>query len=199
MPLSIATSTIVAQAFAELGRPYPASLSEDTDEGQDAARAYAQARDEAIQMTDWSWCAVRVDLPSVTAGLGGVPVADPDLAYLYALPTDCLALRHVAGTAPRWIVEGVWLRSDAPAPLRIRYSRRIENEEQIPPAAKTVIALRMAQLMLPRWGSKDDRRRIDEAFEIALALARRADARTASVQSWLPGGLPPDIVAEAIQ
>jgi hypothetical protein len=198
MPLNLSTSNIVALAFNDLRLARVAGLSEDTDLGADVALAYRQARDEVGTLTDWSWSSWQADLPAVAPAVDGAPVADATLPMLFHVPPDSLALRAVGDATTRWQLEGVWLRADAPAPLRVRYSRRIENEEQIPAPAKAVIALRIAQMLLPRWGNTEDRRRVDDAFEVALTLARRTDARAASVQSWLPNPRG-DIIAEALR
>jgi hypothetical protein len=198
VPLNIATSNIVALAFGELRVERPAGFSDGTRLGQETAVFYAQARDEVLEQTDWPWASWQADLPAVVAGSGGRPTFDPALPYLFAIPPNCLALRAVGDSFTRWQVEGVWLRSNAPAPLRVRYTRRIENEEQIPASARSVMALRLARLLLPSWGDTEDRRRVDDAFEAALATARRAAARTASVQTWT-GQIPSDIIGEAIQ
>ena len=199
MPLNIATSNIVALAFAELKMAPPAGFAEDTDQATDAALFYAQALDEVHEGTDWTSASTLADLPPLAAGF----LPDVELPHAFAIPPNCLALRAVGDDFTRWRVDGTILRVDAPdnlgatGTIRIRYSVRPENEAKIPATIRQVIALRMALLMLPRWGNSDDTEKVSRKFEQALLLARRTNSRLASAETW-DGRQHSDIVTEAL-
>lgn len=200
MPLAIATSNIVAMAFAELEIAHPSSFAEDSDQAHDAALFYAQARDEILEATDWSFASVLVDLPPrIDAG-----PSDVDLPFTFALPPDCLALRSVGTDSTRWRVDGEILRANetddlgSVGTLRIRYTTRIENEAKVPPQAKLVIAQRLAMLMLPRWGNTEHENRLGRDYEMSLRMARRSSAREASPDTW-SGREHPDIVGSVLR
>lgn len=201
MALNIATSNIVAMAFAELKMSPPSGFAEDSEQARDAAAFYPQALDEVLEGTDWGFASVLADLPPLASAPGPT---DRDLPHAYALPPDCLSLQAVGDDWTRWRLDASALRVDAPdsqggaGTIRVRYTRRLTDEARLPASVRGVIALRLALLMLPRWGNSDDKRRLQDDYEVALRLARRSAARHAASENWT-GRDHSDIVSGALR
>lgn len=183
MSLSIATSSILAVACAELKISDPATMADNTGFSRDATVFYAQALEETIEATDWTCTSRMARLAQIADDQEGI-YSDDLLPYAFLLPDDCLAVREAGDEWTRWRQDGNVLRASDPAPLPVRYSARIENEEHLSPSVRAVLALRLAMMLLPRWGNSDERRLFDIRLEEALMVARRTDARRASPETW---------------
>ncbi|WP_333828291.1 hypothetical protein [Pararhodobacter sp.] len=196
MTLTISSGNILRLAFSALELGAISSFGDDSDQAMEAADLYPVALNGILESTDWSFASRVMALPPVDT-IDGL-VADPALPHVFALPNDVLALRSVGVTGQtRWRLDDTVLRADHGAPLPVRYTRRIENEGAIPSLVQDVIGLRLAQLMAPRWvGSPEKAARIDRRLENSLIMARRADARNASPESYT-GEPVLDWVAEA--
>ena len=179
MPVTFAASTIIAQAFSMVELSAPSSFGDDSDQARDATLHYDSAIDMCLEWTDWSFASRMVTLPA--ASLPSGTAADPRLPYVYALPGDCVMLRELTDTAVRYRLDEGYLRADAPAPLGIRYTRRVQDESRLPATFRAAVALQLAVLMAPRWlGVETKRASLANALDELRRRCSKSDARTAS-------------------
>jgi hypothetical protein len=193
MPAPVSTSSIVAQAFRFLERTPVSSLADDSEEATAAAEQYPVALRHVLERVDWSFASTRRTL-SAAEDL----YPDPVLPWLYLLPEDAVKVREVGDVGTRWRIDRDGLRSDAAAPLPVRYTGMIRDETSLPAMVQTALSLRLAWLLGPRFletQSKIDG--LDAQYRDTLKQAAREDARTASPGRY--DGLPdqPDWAMEA--
>lgn len=192
---SAPTSEILAQAFRALELAPISGFGSDAQEVIAAEAQYEVARHMVIEACDWSWASVLADLPEISEA-----VQDADLPYAYQLPAACLLIRNVVPAYAAWRIDGRILRSDQTAPLRVRYSADITNENLIPATARTAIALQLAVLLAPKWLPTASKMQMLKAeLQDAMARAMRNDRAQASVQPYDPTRPSFDIVAEALR
>lgn len=196
MPTGIANSAIVAQTFRFLEVTPPSSLDDDSDKARDAAEQYPNALRECLELVDWSFASVLVFLPPSVRPL--TIAADPALPHFYMLPGDLIRIHEVGDDGTRWRRDLAGLRTDAPAPLRLRYTALITNEGALPATFRRAVSLTLAGLLGPTWLTTDSKlQRLEYQRQQALKDAIRQDARTASDSRY--DGLPDqgDWVSEA--
>lgn len=192
---SAPTSEILAQAFRALELPPISGFGGDATEVIAAQAQYDVARHMVIEACDWSWASTLKNLAEIAEA-----VEDADLPYAYQLPADCLSIRAVIPASAAWRVDGRILRSDQQAPLRVRYSADVTNENLIPATARTAIALQLAALLAPKWLPTASKMQMLKAeLQDAMARAMRNDRGQASVQPYDPTRPSFDIVAEALR
>lgn len=180
MPTPIATSGIAAEAFELVELAPIASFSDDTPQAQDAALYYPFALRAALEAGDWSFASSLVALPALAALPAGI-AADEDLPHVYALPGDCAMLREVRPKTCAYRLDEGLLRSDAAAPLTIRYTRIVTDETKVSEQFRHTVALLLAARLAPRWlGNQTKREAIEARAANSLRNAGRTDARTAS-------------------
>lgn len=197
MTFPFATSNIVAQAFGMVELSPPSSFADDTPQASDAAAFYPQALDICLELVDWGFASRMVALSE--AALPDGAIVDPDLPYAFRLPGDCVALREIKVARAKFRQDEKILRCDQPAPLPIRYTRRITNEAALPATFRTLVALQLAVYLAPRWLGVDSKREaLNTNLTNARATAARADARTASPEAYGESGAS-DWVAEALR
>jgi hypothetical protein len=202
MPSPIAASTIAAQAFRFMEMGPVSSFADDSPQAQDAAEQYPRAMGMCLEGYDWSFASTLAHLPEAVRP--ATLAAEAALPYLYALPGDVIVLREVgapdAFDRPRWRLDRGFLRADAPGPLRVRYTGRIENEAILPSLFQTAVAAQLALLLAPRWlqtMSKIQwlRASLDDGMQAAI----RADARMASAGRYDDRPEARDWVTEALR
>lgn len=179
MPISIATSTIVAQAFRLMELTPPSSFDDGTEKAAAATEQYPEALNQCLEAGDWSFASVLAFLPE--AALPGATAADADLPWFYTLPGDLVRLHEVGDAGTRWRRDAAGLRADEAGPLRIRYTATVTNEAKLPATFRLAVSLQLALLLAPRWlttTSKIDALR--QAHRETLRQASREDARMAS-------------------
>jgi len=192
---ALANSGIVAQAFRFIERRPPASFDDATEEAVAATEQYPLALGHCLARSDWSFASTRAAL---SAKLD--PFPDPVLPHLYHLPPDCVRVHEVGRDGSRWRIDREGLRADAPAPLTIRYTARIDNETRLPDLFRTAVSLRLAWLLAPRYlETRTKIADLDAQWRDIIKQAAREDARTASASRY--DGLPdqPDWVEAAQQ
>lgn len=183
MPSPVATSSIVAQAWRFMELSPISSFADDTEQARSAGEQYPNALGECLSRADWSFASVVAHLPEAT--LPPTVAEDPDLPFFFQPPGDLLRLLEVGEPGTRWRRDRDGLRADAPGPLRIRYTGLITNEAVLPAAFQTVVALRLAMLLGPRWlGTASKLRELDRRFETELAQAKKQDSRSASAARY---------------
>ncbi|PZQ99932.1 MAG: hypothetical protein DI533_04690 [Cereibacter sphaeroides] len=198
MPAPIATSTIAAQAFRFLELSPISSYGDGSEQASAAAEQYPIALASCLSAADWSDASTLARLPA--AILGAQDAIDPRLPFLYRLPADCLVVREVGDACVKWRVDKIGLRADAPAPLLIRYTARVENEAILPARLQTAIAAELALLLAPRFLTTQAKvaslRSVAPAY---LKDAMRRDARSASDARYDGMEDQGDWVSEAIR
>lgn len=179
MTASIATSTIVQQAFRFMERTPPQSFDDATEEANAATEQYPVALANCLEKADWSFASTLVALPERTVP---APAAvDAALPYFYALPGDLLVIREVGDGSTRFRKDREGLRTDTAGPLRLRYTARIDDESRLPALFQTAVAAQLAVLLSPRFLTTASK--IAEIKGDAVSYlkdAARADARTAT-------------------
>lgn len=198
MALVLATSTIVAQAVRELEQSPVSSFGDDHRFPQALADAYPTALDACLEDHDWSFARVLADLPA--ADPDPAPAADPDLPYLYQLPSDCVKLRHVYLdlSTSTWRRDGDFLRSDQATSLKIRYTRRDEQESLLPATFREAVSLRLAVMLAPEWlTTRTKRADLYNMADRALTVAKKADRVDGTPRRWDGDGDTVDWISEA--
>lgn len=199
MALVLATSTIVAQAVRELEQAPISSFADSHRFPQSLAAAYPTALEVCLEEHDWSFARVLSDLPQASAP--GI-AADPDLPYLYQLPSDCVKLRHVylAPGSGVWRKDGDYLRSDQAAPLKIRYTSRTDQEAKLPASFREAVALRLALALSPQWlTTRTKRADLYNMADNAMLRARTADRIDGTPRRWDGGDAATDWTSEAMR
>jgi hypothetical protein len=183
-----AAASIIDRAFILCEMASLASLGDDTDQVRDAATHYPEALRSCLEAHDWSFARRTVDLPEAVRPQN-VP-ADPAYPYFYQLPGDMVRLRAVQPDRARWQIEGIYLRADRPGPLFIRYTRTIQNEQQLTATFREAVAAELALRIGPRWlGTAGKLDLIQGLARQARMDAVRDDRQTASQVSWHGGPL----------
>lgn len=183
MPLFIATSTIVAQAWRFLELSPISSFDDDTEQARSAADQYPNALRECLARADWSFASIVENLPLATRPQS--VAEDPELPYFYKAPAGLVRLLEVGTPDTAWRLDRDGLRASDPAPLRIRYTGEITNEAALPAAFQAAVALRLALLLGPRWlGTQTKLRALAQQFDLELAAAKKQDSRSASGQRY---------------
>ena len=195
MPIAIAASTIVQQAFRFMEMRGAASFGDDSEQAIAAAEQYDIALAMVLAAYDWSFASVvslaaEVDPTSI--------IADPRLPFAFVLPDDCVMLREVIEPFCQYRADKGLLRTDCAGPLTARYTAAITNEKQIPATVQVAVALQLAVLLAPQYvevQSKIDR--IEARLSEAIKVAARTDGRTASPVSYSFAGAAGDWATEA--
>lgn len=189
MPATVAASTIIAQAFRFMEVTAPSSLSDDSAKARDANEQYTNALQQCLEMCDWSFASVLAYLPE--ADLPATTAIDPSKPYFYRLPGDLISIREVGdfGKEPAWRRDLIGLRSDQPAPQRLRYTALVTDESKLPALFRKAVSLQLACLLGPIWQTTDTKmQRLASDLEVSLKLAMRHDGRNASTERY--DGLP---------
>lgn len=147
------------------------SLDDDSEVAQALSSQYGAARDACLETADWSFASRMVQLSELDAATMPNYVADPDLPFAYGIPADCLRIQEVYDCA-RWRIDADGLRADIAAPLRLRYTARIENETRFPAEFRMAIAYRLAHLLAPRFSNSQGK--VNDLAANADATLRRA-------------------------
>jgi len=161
------------------------------------AGAYPTALDFCLTSEDWTFASRLADLPPATSATAP---ADPDLPYLYQLPADCVMLRDVYDDQIAWRRDGDFLRADAEAGIKIRYTARTETESKMPAPFREWVSLRLAIMLAPTWlQSRSKRRDLYDLAERALVDAKARDRVAGSGRRWDGDGEMSDWVSEALR
>jgi len=184
MPVSIATSTILQQAFRFIEFPAVSSLSDDEPAVVQAALEYDTALGMVLETEDWFFASRSASISKLTDS--PITLADPRFPYAFNLPTDCVLLREVVDDAVKFrLDEGGMLRCDADGPLAIRYTRTVTNENAMPATIRICVALQLAVLMAPNYikvQSKQDR--LENRLGALIAKFAKTNAKTASTEDY---------------
>lgn len=191
MPVDIATSGIVAQAFRLMEMSPPSSLGDASEQAIAAVEQYGVALEACLENCDWSF-ASRVGRLAQVAPIA--TAVDPELTFEFERPADLLAIRDISPRGMVWRLDADRLRTDISGPIHIRYTARIEDETRLPAQFRTAVAYRLAGFLAPRWTASMNRAQgLSDAADDWLTRARRGDRGSASpvrydgrdpVESW---------------
>lgn len=161
----------------------PSSLDDDSEKAAAANEQYDIALRMCLEAADWSFASTLAFLPP--AVLPDAEAADPDLPYIYTLPGNLVRLHEVGDIDAAWrldIIDGnQTIRADQAAPLRVRYTAKIENEARLPATFQTAVAAQLALLLAPRWQPTTSKiSMIADQHAQLLREALRRDSRMAS-------------------
>ena len=198
MAVNVSTSTIVDQAVSELELDPMRAFGDDSDLAVDIDAKYQGAVKFCLEAEDWSFASTIADLPRATPG--DPPAEDPSLIYLYKLPDHCVKLREVLDLGFSWRADARFLLADQAGKRKIRYTRWIHNEEQMPDSFIDFVALRLAIKLAPRWlQSRAKRGDLYTMMKDAQADAKSADRVVSSGRRWDGGEMVSDWVSEALR
>lgn len=193
--LPAAAAAIAAQAFRYMELSPLSSFADDTPQAQAASEQYPIALKMVLEHCDWGFASTLANLPLVD---DPAAVVDPDLPYLYQLPAGLLVLREVGDAWTKWRRDGDYLRADDPAPLPIRYTGTVTDENRLPAGVQTTVACQLAALLAPKFLSTASKLDVIERRGAGLLKAAMRDhARDASSNRYDGLADQPDWVSAA--
>lgn len=160
---------------------YPiTTLDDNTSVGRFMARHYTYVRDELLQMYPASFARNRkaIAADEVAPAFGW--------RYAYTLPDDCIRLLPITcdgtlnGVMVPYELEGRTVLTNAQAPLKVRYIRRVTNAADFTPLFGRLLGARLAVLGATRITGKSSYfQKAGEAFNAALADFKLEDSLSA--------------------
>lgn len=179
---SIATSTIVSEAFRLMELSAFSSFGDDSDQARAASEQYQPALKSCLEQQDWSFARELVSLKEVT--LEDDDVVDEDLPNAYVTPADFVKLRFVE-KGVNWRLDREFLRADKADGLIIRYTFLVTNETKLPALFQEAASYKLAVLLAPEWvGSRTKRADLLLESKRVLASAVENDLHTASLARY---------------
>lgn len=155
-------------------------------------RNYAATRDGELRKHAWNFALCRVTLAADTAA----PVFG--WTRQFTLPSDCVAVKPLTaageqnGAPLAYEVEANKILTNAVAPLKLRYIKRVADEGSFDPLFVEVLVSKLATKMA-HWltGKRSFADRAFALYEDALSSARLADA----LESTFPDVVADDVIA----
>lgn len=160
-------------ALQKLGQPALISLADNTRAGRECSNAYGPARDAVLRDHVWNFAVERAELAELsTAPAWGY-------AAQYQMPSDCLRLLEVEDdNLYPWKLEGGKILTDAPAPIYIKYLKRVTDTTQFDSLFIHALASRLAYELaeaLTQSNTKKDAAAQD--YSALLRMAKKADGQ----------------------
>lgn len=178
--MAITSNGIAERAFRLAEMSPISSFADDSEEARAAAVEYPVALSQCLEANDWSFASLLADLPASTGH-----IADTDLPNTYVLPANLVRIIEVWPRETKWRLDSDVLRTDQPAPQRIRYTRTIEDPTKLPSTFTLAVSYRLASILARRFTSSNNRATaLYESSVDYLRDAHRADRRTASNQHY---------------
>tara|TARA_R110002124_G_scaffold247706_2_gene412838 strand:- start:2976 stop:3563 length:588 start_codon:yes stop_codon:yes gene_type:complete len=177
MPTSVAEIDIWNMALDLLHEAPVSSPVEDTSVRLWFSRNFAQVRDSELRKFAWNFALARVQI----AASAEAPAWR--WAHRYELPGDCLrmlALRQngaLNGTLIAYELEADAILTDASAPLKLRYIKRVTTTGLWDPLFVDVVVARLAA-KLAHWltGKSSHAQLAEQIYQQTVREARRIDA-----------------------
>ena len=178
--MSASSETEIANMALDLLKEAPInSFNDDRASARWMNRNYALYRDVVLAAHLWKFASSRAELAALEEG------PTYGWQYRYKKPDDCLRvipLRHLGSLNGYLIpheVEGEYILTDAPPPIKIRYLRRVTNVSEYNNSPLFILALstRLAGA-LAAWltGREGLVQMANEEHEKALTMARHIDS-----------------------
>jgi hypothetical protein len=183
-PLVLEASALIGQALRFMRLHPIARFAPDTELRPALQQAFDSAMDDCLAACDWSFASTLARLPGAALPQG--VTADDALPTTCQLPGDLVRIQSVLPVGARWRIDGARLRSEAAAPITIRYTARVSREEVLPASFKTAVALHIAARLAARWaGSGAEPESLLADAVRTLRRAMREDGRTAAAERIL--------------
>lgn len=192
----MASQTEIAnRALSKIGASRILDLSDDTKEARAVTAAWNVLRDAELRIRSWNFAMQRTTLPAMED--------DPAWGYAlqYQLPSDCLRIVQVNDVywaqglvnyrnsdTSMYKLEGNKILTDVPAPLKLRYIKRVEDTTQWDAAFVEVFACRLAAELCEEITDSTTKRQLAwDEYKQAVAAAIKAN-----VVEVPPAPLPDD-------
>lgn len=161
------------------------SPDDDTHLSRSVRAVWDVQRRAALRDHSWNFAMRRAELPA--QALATPPIG---WAFSYKLPADCVRLIEVFGwSRSTYQIEGGAVLADAQGPLRIRYIADLIEpalwDDLFVQAFANRLAFAIADRITGDRGRKND---AWQAYQAALAEAKRVDARENPQVAWEPSG-----------
>lgn len=161
---------ICNRALDKLGSAPITSLDDNVKSARACARMFDSVRDAELRDHQWNFAIARASLPE----LDEAPVYG--FSKQYQLPGDCLKVVEIDPFGD-WKIEGRRVLTNIPAPLRIKYIRRIGETSSFDALFVEALAARLAQeLSETLTQSNSKKRAAQDDYSQAIRRARRSDA-----------------------
>lgn len=172
---------IVNLALMYLGEPAIVSLS-GSQKAQVLAAYFEQARDEALSQDSWSFATKRKRLNRLSDAENLT-----EYSFVYSRPSDTLRVLSLTDRFP-YVIEENRIFTDDPEPI-LRYVYRVENPTMFPVFFIEVVATNLARKIATSLvQSPQLAMQMDQAYRVALALARRYDQESQVSTEEVPDG-----------
>lgn len=172
------SSTDICNQALDLVKEAPIGdmLSDTTPKARWFQRNYATTRDALLAEHPWNFAVKYASLPVNAAA----PVSR--WLYGYQIPSDCLRLLplqkdgYFEGALIAHEVNGQTIETDATAPLRVRYIRRVDAEGEFSPLFVKAFAAQLA-MNIAHWitGKASALQIAQQVYETTMAKAKRID------------------------
>lgn len=182
---AISNVAIANRALSKLGVNRITSFADDSKPARAIAACFDIVRDAELRRRKWKFSLARNEL----AALADEPAFG--YAYQYQLPSDCLRVwsvgevapgavigeYHTSLDAPEWQIEGRVILTDYGAPVKIRYTRRVEDPAQFDAAFVEALASRLAMECADELTGMVSRyEKASGDYRLAISEAVRANA-----------------------
>lgn len=185
---------IANRALTKLGASRIISLQDDNKQARAILSCFDDIRDAEMRAHRWSFSLVRTTL----AALDSTPAYE--FEYEYQLPSDFLRLDLIDGRYPstvmdnyigaetaEYAIEGGKILTNIPAPLKIRYCRRVEDPSMWDVLFREALACRIAAEIC------EDLTQSNQKRELAWNEYKAAIGEAVSVNAIeRPFQMPPD-------
>lgn len=193
MPIVVATSGIVAQAFREMEMSPIAGFGEESEEAIAAEEQYPVALDMCLSRADWSFASKMISAAQVVA-----TSPDPDLPFVFEKPAHLVKVQRVLPRCAAWRLDADRILADT-APLSLRYTFRPEDESKLGAYFRAAVACHLAGLLAPRWTTSRNRSEaLLQRGEDWLQKAAQVDRGNASGQRYDGRDREPDWPGAAV-
>jgi hypothetical protein len=169
---------IANRALTKLGAERVLLLSDNSKEARTMNSMFDSMFDAELRRHRWKFAMKRATLPALAS--------PPEWGYQYAyqLPPDFLSLVQVNDIYLRglkqktlWAIESGQILTDLPAPLKVRYIRRVDNLALLDPLFVEVLACKLAfEACETLTQSSSKKEAADKEYKFSVNEACRQDA-----------------------
>ncbi|MEM9579056.1 MAG: hypothetical protein AAF891_00095 [Pseudomonadota bacterium] len=181
--ISIAASSIAAQAFRFMELSPPSSFQDDSPKAAAAKEQYPLALGLCLELYDWSFARKHATLPPIAEG--SIEYDDPQLPGQFSIPGDMVKIRSTVPEDVSWRLDGLRIFASVTDALTIRYTYRVNNEALLPALFQTLVSYELAVRLAPTYvSSRTKRAQLKEDMAGAFDMAKRTDGHTASEKRY---------------
>lgn len=166
--------TIVNRALTLLGQKPITAFTDNVKAARLATREFSEERDDLLSQHPWNFAMGRASLAANSAA--------PEWGFerAFDFPVNALRILTVNGEEMgyEWQVEGRQILTDLSAPLEIKYTKKIEDANLMPPYFREALAAKIAWGWSERiTGSNSITDRREKDYLRKLTAARSADGQ----------------------